>query len=1073
MGATMSHYAHAVPRLNTLATTISGVLGTGGMVAACFVSAPADAQEGVMEEVTVTGSRIVRRDLTAPSPIVTVDANRLEQSSTLSIESVLNQMPQFAPSGTQFLSEGISSPLVSLGIASLNLRGIGTNRTLVLVDGRRPQPANAGLVVDINTIPSAAIARVETITGGASAVYGPDALAGVVNFVLKNDFEGVDIDVQSGVTAEGDGRETRFTTLFGMNAADGRGNVMVGLEWYDREVVWKRDRSFYREGWYDPGTNGNAPFILAPGFSFGGPNNRPDQELVNEIWAQYHPGVEAPVVGWGPDGPLPGAVHEIYFNRDGTPFVLAGARGFNGPFGGQDMGSGVWGMKINPNGFLGQVLEGEMASTPQERRAIFGRARYELSDNLTAFAQLSYVNNIVTTTHTAMPPAITVWQAHVPRDDRALPPALQALLDARPDPTEDWRLFRGIDFWERPFHVDNNNDVYQLTAGFEGRFPNNDWTWEFHVSTGQTDTRQDYRYLPSLQRWRWLVALPEFGAGDATGLPGQPGLGTGQAGLPPVAPGSGPGRHVFGREYVLECASGLPIFGGFENMDPACLDSLDARARASSVLTQDVFEFNVQGGIAQMPAGELRFAAGAAYRENTFAFEPLNDNRVISDHPVGIFVSDNTYGEMDVKELYGELLVPAAPRLGLEFGYRYSKFNTAAGDVGTWKALFDYAATDSIRLRGGFQQATRAPNTAEMFQGPIMLTIPFGPSDPCTFTTSAPWGNVASNPNRAQVQQLCIDLIGNPDTPMGGAPGPAADQFVRPGVAFFPLENVFEMGNPDLEAETADTWTFGVVFAGIGGLENLTASIDMYNIEIADAIARMNPVFIYEQCLNANGVSNPTWSLNDPGGYCAMIGRHPVTGERDTVRTPFVNQGALETSGVDIAIDWMTTFRNGGQFFINSLVSYLNEYRIQEAPTEPFLKAKGTLAQGGQFDYRLNSTFGYNFSGGKANIGLRWIHLPEVENPAALRPDPRQAKTDSYNLFGLFAGYDFNERLSLRGGIDNLFDQEPRIVGGDLGTDPAAGCPGSPGCNNNAYNTFPQYYDILGRRAYLALKMSF
>jgi iron complex outermembrane recepter protein len=1062
----MSSSAYSAPKFNAVATAVSSVVGSSLLSAAAQAQQP---QESILEEVTVTGSRIVRRDFSAPSPIVTVDTARLEQSSTLSIESVLNQMPQFTPAGTQFLSGGQGSPLTSLGIASLNLRGIGTNRTLVLVDGRRPQPANAGLVVDINTIPAAAVERVETITGGASAVYGPDALAGVVNFVLRNNFEGIDFDFSNSITAEGDGQERRFTTLFGMNAADGRGNMMLGLEYYDRETVWQRDRDFYRNGWYEAGTNAGG-FILAPGFSFAGPDNRPDQDLVNQIWAQYHPTVAPPVVGWGPAGPLPGAVHEIYFNTDGTPFVIPGARGFNGPFATTALGTGVWGMRINPNGNLGQVWNGNMASTPQERHSIFGRARYDVSDNITAFAQLTYSNNTVKTTQATISPAITVWQAHIPSDGRALPPALQALLDARPDPTQDWRLFRGIDLWQEAASVDNSNNVYQLTAGLEGRFPNNDWTWEFYVSRGQTDTRNDYRNLPSLQRWRWLNALPEFGAGDATGLPGQPGNPIGQAGVPPVGAGSGPGRHVFGREYVLECASGLPIFGGFANITPDCLDSLDSRARASSTLTQDVFEFNVQGALADMRAGELRFAAGAAYRDNTFRFEPLNDNRVVSDHPVGLFVSDNTYGEMDVKEVYGELLVPVAERLSLEFGYRYSEFNTAAGNVDTWKALFDYAATDSIRLRGGFQAATRAPNTAEMFQGPIMLTVGFGPSDPCSFSTTAPWGNRADNPNRAQVQQLCIDLIGNPNTPMGGAPGPAADQFARPGVPFFPLENVFEQGNPDLSAESADTWTFGVVFGGVGGIDNLTASIDMYNIDISDAIARINPVFVYEQCFNVGG-SNPTWDVSNE--YCQLIGRHPLTGERDTVRTPFRNTGALKTAGVDLALNWATDLRNGGSFYINSLVSYLDKYQIQEAPNAAFLEAKGTLAEGGQFDYRLNNTFGYDFSGGRASVGLRWIHLPEVEDAATIRPGARQLPADSYNLFSLFASYNVSDRIVLRGGIDNLFDEDPRVVGRDPGTNPSAGCPGSPQCNNNSANTLPQFYDILGRRAYLGVKMSF
>ncbi len=1074
----MKHGHVSMPRLSTLATTISGVLGTN------FLLAPAaEAQDAGFEEITVTGSRIVRRDFDAASPIMTVDTARLEQSSTLSIESVLNQMPQFVPTGTQFVSGGQGSPTATLGIASVNLRGIGTNRTLVLVDGRRPQPANAALVVDVNTIPSAAIERVETITGGASAVYGPDALAGVVNFVLKDNFEGIEIDFQNSFTAESDGEERRFTTLFGMNSEDGNGNMMLGLEYYDREAVWQRDREFYQNGWYERGTNAGG-CIWAPGFSFAGPDNRPDQAQVNTIWAQYHPGVAPPVVGWGPSGPLPGAVHEIYFNNDGSPFIIPNARGFTGPFTTtagnqtQDLGDGIWGMRVNPNGNLGHVWEGNLASTPQERKSIFGRARYDLSDNITAVAQLTYSNNTVSTNQATISPAITVWQSHVRSDGRALPPALQALLNARPDPTEDWRLFRGIDFWQEAASVDNSNDVYQLTAGVEGRFPNNDWTWDLYASTGETDTRNDYRNLPSLQRWRWLTALPQFGAGDATGLPGQPGNSLGQAGVPPVNAGSSAGHHVFAREYVLDCPSGLPVFSGFQNIDPLCLDSIDSRAKASSTLTQDVYEFNLQGKIADMSAGELRFAAGAAYRDNTFRFEPLNDNRVISDHPVGLFVSDNTYGEMDVKEIYGELLLPVTQRLGLEFGYRYSEFNTAAGNVDTWKALFDYAATDSINLRGGFQQATRAPNTAEMFQGPIMLTVGFAPSDPCTATTTAPWGNVASNPRRLEVQQLCIDLIGNPNTPFGGTPGsPAANTFQRPGVAFFPLENVLESGDPDLIAETADTWTLGAVFSSPGRFENLTASIDIYHIEMTDAIARINPVFVYEQCFNANGTSNPTLSINDTGGYCSMIGRQPLTGERDTVDTPFINQGALKTSGVDLQVNWTTDLANGASFYINSLVSVLNEYLIQDSPTEPFLEAKGTLGlptEGGQYDYRLNNTFGYNFGGGKASVGLRWSHLPEIADASALRnPNTRVLGVDQYDLFSLFGGYDITERLQLRGGIDNLFNEDPPVVGRDPGTNPALGCPGSPSCNNNSANTNVQSYDILGRRAYVALKMSF
>src|SRR5690554_3593167 len=170
-----------------LASAIGAALGTGGS------NAVLAQQQDDVEEVVVTGPRIVRRDFEALSPIMTIEAERLENSSTISIESVLNQMPQFTPAQTQFSAIGQiqTSPTLSLGVGTVNLRGVSTNRTLVLLDGRRAQPVNASLVVDLNTIPSAAIERIETITGGASAVYGADALAGVVNFVLKDDFEGI------------------------------------------------------------------------------------------------------------------------------------------------------------------------------------------------------------------------------------------------------------------------------------------------------------------------------------------------------------------------------------------------------------------------------------------------------------------------------------------------------------------------------------------------------------------------------------------------------------------------------------------------------------------------------------------------------------------------------------------------------------------------------------------------------------------------------------------------------------------------------------------------------------------
>ncbi|HWN38376.1 MAG TPA: TonB-dependent receptor plug domain-containing protein, partial [Gammaproteobacteria bacterium] len=302
-------------RVTALASAISAILSVGAAQPAF-----GQAQEApqTLDEVTVTGSRIVRRDLEASSPLMTIDTQRLDQSSTISVETILNQMPQFTPAQSQFSAVGEiqTSPTVSLGIGTGNLRGVGTNRTLVLVDGRRGQPVNASLVVDLNTIPQAAIARVETITGGASAVYGADAMAGVVNFVLKDDFEGVSLKMQTAMSEAGDGEDTVFSALVGMNSGDGDANMLLGVEWYERDVAYVRNRDFYTKGWADPTNIASTFFPSMPGYQIVAAN-RPTQAALDSVLALS--GIAAGTVQVT-SNPV------IYFNADGTPFVRDATR---------------------------------------------------------------------------------------------------------------------------------------------------------------------------------------------------------------------------------------------------------------------------------------------------------------------------------------------------------------------------------------------------------------------------------------------------------------------------------------------------------------------------------------------------------------------------------------------------------------------------------------------------------------------------------------------------------------------------------------------------------------------------
>ncbi len=1079
----ISNLRDQAPCLNrtVLASTISALVASTGT---------AQAQDASLEEITVTGSRIVRRDLDAASPIVTIDTARLENSSTISVESVLNQMPQFVPEGTQF-DQGIQAgPTASLGIGSVNLRGIGANRTLVLLDGRRAQPANAALIIDVNTIPSAAIERVETITGGASAVYGADAMAGVVNFILKDDFEGVDMDFQTGVTAEGDGEETRFTSLLGVNSGDGASNVMLGIEWYHRGAVELKDRDFYLNGWFDPGSNAGG-FLQMPGFSPNTTNQpvatggRPSQAAVDQIFAStpgYRPCAafavfaDCPVAAGQFKVPTTG---EIYFNRDGSPFVLAGARGYNSGFANpgnaasQLIGDSYAGVRLQPNGDLGQVAYDGQAQSPLTRRSLFGRATHELNDNLSAFAQATYSNVQVETTGGGYSPAITVWSAPIPVDGRPIPPALATLLASRDNPataqneaTMPWQLFRVMDF-VGPTTTISDRNVYQIMAGVEGSFSQRDWTWEAYVSSGRTDETNFFDTIPSLQRyWNLLAASP-----TATTLLGGPGNGT-----------WGRGTFSQGRNYAQTCTSGLPIFANSSNLGPGlvsadCLESIESNARSLTRLDQDIAEFNLQGAITEMRSGELRFAVGVSARKNSFAFEPgeTNDRESVFEQPMSIFASNDTAGETKVREIYGELLVPVTNKLDLECGIRSSDYpDQAVGTTDTSKALFTFRATDSLTLRGGYQKAERAANTAELFQGVSLLVVPFAGSDPCSFTTTHPWGNVASNPNRTAVQALCRAIINNSDQnpandglsqfDLNGGQGtcttPGPNCFARPGNPFFPLEIELRQGNPNVQPEKGETFTLGFVLQSPGSLENLTASVDWYDIEITDAIAPLNSLFAHQQCFNANGTSNPTLSYTG-NQYCPLILRNVSSGERSSVDAPFINTGSLKTSGLDLAVNWTADLNSGGSFFVNSLVTVLDEYVVQDSPTAVPFDAKGTLAEGGQYEWKMTNTFGYNFAGGKANVGLQWRYLPSIKDESAARnPATNVFPVDSYQSMNLFAGYNVNERLNLRMGIDNLLDEDPLIVGA------------APG-DNNAEVTRPDYFDILGRRMYVGLKMSF
>jgi iron complex outermembrane receptor protein len=1039
-----------------------------------------------LEEVVVTGSRILRRDLISASPLVTIGSENLADSAQVGIETQLNKLPQFSGGNNQFsgAADVQASPTNSPGAATVNLRGLGSNRTLVLVDGRRAQPFNASLAIDLNSIPAAALESVEVITGGAAAVYGADAVAGVVNFKLKHNFTGAEFDGQWGETQAGDGRQLQGSILLGSNLADDRGNVMIGVSYAKRDPVYQVDRSFYRAAFTDPFTNADI-FLPIPQFSItdtsGFVTNAPSQGAVDCVFAGV--GVGCPfaaktfsngqAVAAGEITGGAGGANLYGVNADGTVFdpgrsASSRAVGYNGPL---YPNYKILGTAGNSNNGLVHNNTTALASLPLDRYSLFANGAFDINDRVTAYAEGTFTQSRTTSVSNYTPASIA-WSATIPYNsdptaidpatvgfgnatlpqyvtlgcpalggctfgqDHPVPPQLAYLLNARTNPNAPWDLNMELP-WMGPTTIRNTTDTYQVTAGFRGRFPQmglaKDWTWEAYASHGSTDIVTDYTSgFVNTTAYQTLIAQPFFGAGYSNN------------------------NNFLGR--AATCTSGLPVFTQF-TPSADCTSIVAARMKGTTSIVQDVFESYVQGGLFTLPAGQVRGVLGADYRHDGFEFKPdptMTASNILSAAS-GVFDVAPASGATWVKELYGELLIPALQdlpaikRLELELGARISSYNTA-GTVKTYKALTTWQTGHWLTLRGGYQLANRAPNVAELFESPTTIVTIEPTFDPCSSITTAPYGNVAANPHRAQVQALCSALSGG--VPIG-------NNFIGLG-QFSATALDTQIGNPNLKSESATTWTAGAVLrpgSDAELLRRLSATIDWYRIQIENAITGLTTSSVYEQCLNGDS-TNPNYDPNN--AFCKLIHRDNIFGFPAGVNGLFTNIGAIRTSGLDLQANWAAQLRDmhlplPGQLSVDVAANYLFSYDVQSSSGAPFLDYAGLTGNsvaGPQYRWKLYTTLGYAV--GPVSTRLAWRHLPSLPNIV-----PGAVPNAAYNELDFYAVWSVADQVTLRAGVENLANAQPPIVGR------------IPGVSNNYGTTDPTYYDVLGRRFFFGFTARF
>ena len=1054
---------------------VGGVGWASGLLAQAQQGATAGAN---LEEIVVTGSRIIRRDFTSQSPIVTVDQSVFTARTNVGMEAALNQFPQFTPAGTQAQNSPAGTPFpqadAAPGAATLNLRGLGGNRSLVLFDGHRVQPVNGQLLVDINTIPAAAIDRVEVITGGAAAVYGADAIAGVVNFIPKKNFEGVQINAQSGISAEGDGKETSFSGIMGATFADGRGSVMLGADYSKRGIIYGRDRDWVVRGWNDPGTTGGG--IGSSNLSQFDPARASYCGVTNcgqPLAFPFGPG-NSPTAGF----PLLGSTYGI--DQNGKLFDLSdplnAAHPYTGPLGGSS------GFKINPSQAPGQPgalafndAQHSYLQLPLERYAIFGSGHIKLTDKIDVYSELHYAQTYATASG-FVSSLFNVWSPTVPYnhlyDDpnsptfgqgpagfkrHPVPAQLAALLNSRPTQDAPWTYVGGLDYFPN-FTTQTTTNLYQVVGGVKGDLMvgKHQWDWEIHASHGGTTVNarqpEGFPYLPRLQN---LFNADMYGQGfDVSSLPGA---------VPLAVTG--------------HCTSGLPLFNanGSVNDTPSvskdCADYAVLRMNDISGLTQDMVEGNVTGTIADMKSGPLQFALGVDARREHFTYDPDTGYNANQDYPYviqNIILPVAVDGKTDVKEIYGELAIPLLKnRIELDPGVRYSDYDTV-GKITTYKLLGDIKVTKWIRFRGGYQYANRAPNVNELFTPRGGSALLVGTDGCANYLQTPTWGNVASNPNRLNVQTLCQQLMVRDGAPASlYVPGASANTYnynVFGGQFYFPFVIGVTEGNPALNTEAADTYTAGFVF-DIPSAKHLRLSVDWFRISLANAIGIPGHDTVYQQCLDSKynpligsapgSHSGAELAAGNP--FCALIQREYVGGAPLTpgnfgadrkFSARYINQGGIKSEGTDVQVDWGI-----GNFNLNVQASFLTKYSRAAFPGADFIDYTGST-DNSSFDYRLFSTVAYVKQ--SLTVGMRWQHLPSLDTPPGSAPTA--FGVHAHDQFDVFGSWQFGRKWSLRGGIDNLLNADPEWVGATT--------------TNNAIGSTSTNYDQIGRRIFFGVTMT-
>jgi len=904
-------------------------------------------EEGTAQPILVTGSRIARPTLQSAVPLTSVTIEDLTGTGELSLGDALNDLPSLRST----FSSGNSSRFIgTAGLSLLDLRGLGTDRTLVLVNGRRhvtSTPGDNGF--DVNTVPTDLVERIDIVTGGNSAIYGSDAVAGVVNFIMKRDYDGVAVRAQGGISSRGD-RGTYFASvLAGQNFADGRGNVAVSAEYTRQQPLY-----FNQRDGLSGAASGRCQFQLtdlqgAAGgeVGFSATDGIPDNSFLCGIR-------NGTISDAGTVGGLSGG-RFLRFDDFGNLFIDTPRQNFAG------VGSG------NTQGGFGSTLRntGSLLAAV-DRYAVNLLAHYDVSDAFKPFIEAKYVRTDVSgegqpSFFTSVPgtlggPAFRCANGFLTAQNLTV---LQQNGLCSNVATGTFPLARfNIDLGGRRF--EGTRETYRAVAGIEGTF-NDDWNYELAANYG--------RFKAVGFNTNNLVIFNQAGtafdgfnlAVDAVLAP------AGYTGTNFVT--NAAGQRVVCRVNAVSNvnAACIPINVFGQNVaDPRALDFINTEGRTDEFASQFVASAFVGGDLSQLfelPGGPIAFAFGAEYREEKASVD--YDELTSSGATFLNALQDFRPPAFTVKEAYGEIQVPLlkdmpfAKELSVNFAGRVSDYNTATGTVYAYNVQGVYAPIEDVRFRAAYATSVRAPTQGDLFSTASENFAFIG--DPCDLVS--PGSTTAANclaagvPTTANAALVAACASSAFPVALGS---PFINCTARTASTGF-----LSGGNPTLIEEKGKSLTLGVVVEP-SFIPGLSLTVDYYKIKVENLIAALSAQTIINLCYtNAAGINNP---------FCATVQRDPSTGlfVEPAVISGGVNFAAQKTKGIDFDLAYRKTFDNGDRFTTRLIATRVLTLDNYTDPTNPVAPNR-QLSELGDPKWSASFSMGYDFGDFDVLYAARYI----------------------------------------------------------------------------------------------------